>query len=283
MKTFTISVLVDNTPSQKGIPGEHGLSFFIETVAGSVLWDTGQSGLFMENAKKLGISLKDTRIIALSHCHYDHTGGLTTALTEMNEPVIYAHPAVFLNRYAPSYDSGNGAREIGIPWDRNTLEKMRASFALSKEPMEILPGLFTTGEIPRITDFEDTGGDFYLDPGLTVPDTLPDDQSLVFDTGKGLILLLGCCHSGIINTLDYVSGRWNSSDLRLIAGGMHLVNADESRIEKTLRELKRFHIGTISPGHCTGKQAIQAMKETFPVEYSMMHTGWKWKENGDNS
>ena len=275
--TIFIRVLVDNTVLHEGLAGEHGLSIFIETNKGDVLWDTGQSEIFMENADSLGVSFENVRAIALSHGHYDHTGGINAAFDRINDAVLYAHPGIFQERFTPSSEMRKPPRSIGIQFKRETIERMSGNTVLSTKPTEILPGVFTTGEIPRLTGYEDTGGDFYLDAALTTPDPLIDDQSLVIETGDGLILILGCCHAGLINTMTFIAERWGTEKFLLVAGGMHLINADKDRIEKTIRALEKFSVDTFAPGHCTGKQALNAFTKMFPDRTSPLYTGWEWK------
>ena len=169
--------------------------------------------------------------------------------------------------------------QIGTPFDRETVERGCSRLSLTAGPSELLPGVFTTGQIPRKTDFEDTGGKFYLDMELTKADPLDDDQSLVIDTGRGLVLVAGCCHSGIINTLRYVTEQWDKDRFLLVMGGLHLVNADEARLDATVRELKRFDIGQFAPGHCTGSNATVRFMEAFPEITTPIHTGWRWSMN----
>ncbi|MCE5248764.1 MBL fold metallo-hydrolase [bacterium] len=270
---LTVTALVDNCVKKPGLRSEHGLSFLIETGHGNILFDTGQSGLFVENARQLGIELGSVEGIALSHGHYDHTGGLLHILNGSHTVPLYAHPDVFISRYTPG-DNRESARQIGMPFTREAIEQSGGRFILSKESREILPGVSLTGEIPRETGFEDTGGAFFLDEGLTVPDVIPDDQSMVIETAEGLLVLLGCCHAGIINMLSMISQRWNTSDFVCIAGGMHLLNASDSRIAETIKALSDFRIGHLVPGHCTGQKAITELARSFPGATEPLHTGW---------
>jgi len=277
MSSIGITVLVENTTTSGNPRGEHGLSVWVETEHGAVLWDTGQSGLFLENARTLGIPVETVRHIALSHGHYDHTGGLMDILSFGGSPVIHAHPGILTDRFGAGKGTGGKARPIGIPFPRGRIEEAGGRLALSREREEILPGVFTTGEIPRTTDFEDTGGRFYLDDDLSVPDPITDDQSLVIETGEGLVLLLGCCHAGLVNTLTFVAETWNTRNFALVAGGMHLLNADEERLRKTVSELRRFTIKSLRPGHCTGWRAVCTLASAFPGAAEPISVGWSWR------
>ena len=196
-------VLVENTISSSGLKAEHGLSMLIETTYGNILWDTGQSPLFIENACNMGVDLKSIGHIALSHGHYDHTGGLEAMLTLHPDVHVHAHPEVFIQRY--SYNrNAESIRRIGSPVVETFVEKSCKSLEIERQMSEILPGVFLTGEIPRVDCLEDTGGDFFLDLSCTKKDAIPDDQALFIDSYKGIIVFLGCAHAGVINTLNHI-------------------------------------------------------------------------------
>ena len=121
-----------------------------------------------------------------------------------------------------------------------------------------------TGPVPRLTDFEDTGGPFFLDEACTRPDPLEDDQSVFLDTTEGTVVLLGCAHSGIINTLRYIRQLTDNHPIQAVIGGMHLVGASSHRIERTIEELKRIGVERLAPAHCTGMPATVALWNAFP-------------------
>jgi len=277
MAKVTVTALVDNRSVDPRLKSEHGLSFRIETDNGAILWDTGQSEMFLENAAVLGISLRETEHIALSHGHYDHTGGLMKALDEIPGAIVHAHPDVFIKRFGLDR-SRNEARSIGIPFDKTDIEANCARLSENTGPQEIIPGVYLTGEIPRITEFEDTGGAFFCDTGLSEPDLLFDDQSLVIETDDGIALLLGCCHSGLINTLMHVEKNWGTRSFPLIAGGTHLVNATGERLRLTVDSLRKYRIGQFVPGHCTGEKALDIFGEAFPEIHETLAVGWIWSK-----
>ncbi len=279
-RRITITVLVENTALFRGHRAEHGFAVWLETPDGAILWDTGQSGMLMHNAECLGIDFSAVKIIALSHGHYDHTGGLLDVLAGAPGASVYCHPDVFTERFTPNPGVSEGAHPIGIPYGRDTLEHSCHTLQVNRGPVELLPGISLTGEIPRNTDFEDVGGAFYLDRECTKPDSLIDDQSLVIETDHGLVVLLGCCHAGIVNTLTMVSEHWQTRTFSLIAGGTHLAAAAEDRIEKTIHSLENFDIGTLAPGHCTGWKQVCMLSRAFPEIVAPLHVGWSWRSTG---
>jgi 7,8-dihydropterin-6-yl-methyl-4-(beta-D-ribofuranosyl)aminobenzene 5'-phosphate synthase len=130
-----------------------------------------------------------------------------------------------------------------------------------------------TGTIPRITDFEDTGGPFFLDPCCSMPDSLDDDQAIFFETLQGLVIVLGCAHSGVINTLRYIDELSGGKPIHAVIGGMHLVQASPERISRTIEEFRRMNVQWFMPGHCTGMAAMISIWNSFPGRCATCHVG----------
>ena len=190
-RKIRITVLVENTAQGAGILAEHGLAYWIEWDGRRTLFDTGQGNVLASNAYKLGIPLREADAVVLSHGHYDHTGGLPEALKTSRPVTVYAHPAAFAPKYARKADGS--AREIGIPHPaERAIRSLRNRLVYTDQPTPVVDRLTVTGPVPRLTDFEDTGGPFFLDQACTKPDPLEDDQSVVFDTVEGTVVLLGC-------------------------------------------------------------------------------------------
>jgi 7,8-dihydropterin-6-yl-methyl-4-(beta-D-ribofuranosyl)aminobenzene 5'-phosphate synthase len=263
-KGLSITVLVENTANQAGLLAEHGLAFWIERGGRRILFDTGQGMALAHNADKLGIDLSTVNDVVLSHGHYDHTGGLLAALPGFRRATVYAHPAAFRDRFVRHFLTG--VRSVRSPIEAFDWLKSRVGRTVSTraEPIELSEGLWLTGEIPRRNDFEDTGGAFYLDRACSQPDTIIDDQSLYMEARGGLVVLLGCAHAGVVNTLDYVCMVTGGRRIHAILGGMHLLNANERRLERTIHRLRELDVQRIGLAHCTGFAAMARLHHELP-------------------
>ena len=272
---FAITVLVENKAGREGLDVEHGLSFRIETDDYRVLVDTGQTDAVVRNASALGVDLARTDAIVLTHGHYDHTGGLAAVRRVVPEARVVAHPDILRPRWACL--SRKEARYIGIPESARKALERAPRVEWTTVATEFLPGLHVTGEIPRINDFEDVGGPFFLDAAATTPDKLPDDQAVYFDTDNGLMLLLGCAHSGVVNTMRHVAGLTGRDRFHCVMGGMHLAGASRERVEQTLLGFEEFHVDILAPCHCTGERAVARMRERFAGRVVPCHGGDRFR------
>jgi 7,8-dihydropterin-6-yl-methyl-4-(beta-D-ribofuranosyl)aminobenzene 5'-phosphate synthase len=279
MKTVAgrVTVLSDNlVPGRSELIGEHGFSAYIETEKGNFLFDAGRGKAVVHNALLLKKDLTALAKIFLSHGHGDHTGGLPDVLRiqRKSRTDVYAHPYVFAYRYRET----NGQETYGgIPFTRGYLEKMGARFLLDEAYREVEEGMFLTGEVPRRTSFEggDMSGRFLrLEGDNIVPDIVQDDQSLVIHTDQGLMIVLGCAHAGIINTLEYITERTGVDQIYGIVGGTHMGFSGDAQLLESIKELKFFHIKHLVPSHCTSMAAAARIKQEFEGTFQFSHVGW---------
>ncbi|MDZ7620821.1 MAG: MBL fold metallo-hydrolase [Patescibacteria group bacterium] len=272
MEKVRITLLVENTAESAGLMAEHGLAYWIEDGSQRILLDAGQGGVLVANAYRLGVELTKLDAVVLSHGHYDHTGGLNHALRGNQPAAIYLHPDALKPKFARNKD-GTG-RSIGIPdVSELAVRRHRDRMVFTEKPTSLGGGFMVTGPVPRLTDFEDTGGPFFLDPRCGTPDPINDDQAVFFDSSQGTVVLLGCAHSGVINTLRYVRQLTGNRPIHAVLGGMHLAAASDERLNRTIDELRSLDIACLAPAHCTGRAATAAMWQALPDRCLPFHVG----------
>ena len=243
-----ITCLVDNR-ARPGFEAEHGLSLFIEHGDAAVLLDTGQSGVFLDNARRMGVDLTKTTHIILSHGHYDHSGGMGRALALFADagvkPAMIMHPDAFIGR---SVRRDNGRVDaIGIAGANRSLVEQYGP-TLAREPVRLAEGLVCLGQIPR-PDAEACSLIGWKEDGE--PDAILDDTGFACMTPQGLVVITGCAHSGIINTVEYARSLLGAAEAHAVVGGLHCKGASEALIRKTHDFLKRG-VGHVYGCHCTG-------------------------------
>ena len=260
-----ITIICENTVTIKGGIGEHGFSAFLETERGNYLFDTGRGDGLIRNLLTFDKDPLSIQKIILSHGHPDHTGGLPAILELLGEVDVYAHPGIFANRFKKTMVGGQEKKQfVGIKFQRVYLESLGARFSLEKDFRELTAEFYLTGEVPRRNPFEK--GDFRLfaeDNGQLIPDPFPDDQSVIIQSVKGLVLLLGCAHSGMINIVEYAIEKTGVDRIFAVLGGTHLDFAAPDQMEETIRTLKKYRIEKIGVSHCTGPRAASRLWTEF--------------------
>jgi 7,8-dihydropterin-6-yl-methyl-4-(beta-D-ribofuranosyl)aminobenzene 5'-phosphate synthase len=235
------------------------------------------SNVLLFNVRVLKVDLADLDCLVLSHGHYDHTGAIVESVRSANGTKVYAHPYVFLPRVF--IDTRGKQREIGVPkkQDRERVEAAGGEIVFSREPVEVAPGLWTTGEIPR-DSFEDPlplceGERLVIKvDGQEVADNILDDQGLfTVVEGVGCFVVAGCCHAGLINTLNHVKRLVGVDTIYGFVGGTHLVGRSDEYVEKTIGGLTGLKL--ISPCHCTGFKSEARLWKAFPDQFVLNYSG----------
>jgi len=270
-----ITTLSENTASAPDLLAEWGLSILVEIDSLTVLLDAGLSTSAAHNAGILGIDLKKIDRIVLSHGHYDHTGGLQNVLRLMRKKVeIIAHPDMWGEKYSRQRNEAT-YHYIGIPFQRPVLESLGASFNLSRSPVRITDDVLTTGEVPEITEYEQIEPNrfFIKEDGEFKPDILADDLAIIINTKPGLVVILGCGHRGLINTLRHAQKLTRRQEIRMVVGGCHLIGTSTERVRLTLAALKEMDVQKIGVSHCTGLPAAAIMAHELGDRFFFNNAG----------
>ena len=268
-----ITTLSENTACLGSFLGEWGLSFLVEVDGLTLLLDTGQSISTVHNADALDIDLSWVGRIILSHGHFDHTGGLLEVLRRIKKKIeVIAHPDVWADKYSGRQPQVYSY--IGVPHHRHLLESQGADFKLTTEPVRIADGIMTTGEVPMVTGFEAV--ETYLlvrDGDGFRQDEVLDDQALIITTEAGLVVLLGCAHRGIINTVYHAQKLTGIKQIYAVLGGCHLMDASAERIRLTTEALKEMGVQRLGVSHCTGLRAACYMAREFGDSFFFNNAG----------
>lgn len=259
------TVVVDNLAvlvPKKPFVVEHGFSLLIENQGEKILFDAGYSQALLHNLELLDINPREIDKIILSHGHYDHAGGLYFLLQQARKKYpFYSHPDIFRQRY--SFSSGT-REDIGIPYTKERLASMGAQWRFSKDPVEISTGLWFSGEIPRTSQHEPGDKNLIAScDGAEGPDDFADDAALYYDTGNGLVVIGGCAHAGLVNTVKYGFEVTNTKRLAGWIGGTHLGPATGEQQEYTTVFLEEQNPDFIMAGHCTGFTMMAELKKRF--------------------
>lgn len=285
IRGLKITTLAENS-AQGTCLGQWGLSFLLELVDArgdrrKIVLDTGRSRqALLHNIRKLKVDLSGVDCVVLSHGHLDHTAATVQMVRAQGSMKVYAHPHTFLPRFF--VPKSGKRRNIGVPKGegQREIESVGGEVVLSAEPTEIVPGVWTTGQVERSTPFENvfplSKGErlIIVADGEEVDDRILDDQALWMSVDKlGAFVITGCAHAGLVNTLLHVRKIGQFGQIRALVGGTHLVGRSEEYLQKTIKELRRFGLGLISPCHCTGFKATTRLWHAFPQAFVLNFSG----------
>ena len=244
--------------------GEWGFAALVEADGHRILVDTGaRPQTVLQNARELGVDLSSVNDVILTHNHGDHVGGLMTLRTELMKinpsALSRAHvaPGIFYSR--PSANGGEDNEMMAI---KKAFEATGGEFIEHRQAAEIFPGAWLTGPVPRVypeRNWSGTGKVFT--PEGLAEDTIPEDQSLVLDAPQGLVLILGCGHAGVVNTITFAQIEFPKTPVHAVLGGLHLFRASDAQVDWTGDKLKEFGTSYLLGAHCTGIEAVYRLRE----------------------
>ena len=272
--TLKITTLIENQPDEAGdLAFEHGLSLYMEFAGKRLLFDTGQTGAFVDNARKLSVDLATLDAVVLSHGHYDHSGGLARLL-----PLLPANVPVYVGEgfFTPKYKRipGGSFQYNGNPFPREIFAPYPVRLTeLGSDVARLAPEILLFKNFARSCPFEEPNSRFYLGAaGGLQPDYFDDEIALGLLTEKGLVLVSGCAHPGIVNMLETAAER-TGVPLYAVIGGTHLVDAGEERLQKTAEAFRTLGLSRIAVSHCTGARGEELLQDAFPKQFIRNNTG----------
>lgn len=279
-----ITILIDNYAGPKGTVGEKGFSALVDVIyddgdARKILFDTGATGTsLLNNLQVLNANLKGLDCIVFSHGHWDHVWGIPSLLPlESPEAFLFCHPGALQKKWCLD---DSGAVEIKSLQEVISVEKLKELIPVHSDPgpRELFPGVFSTGEIPRRNPHEVLSkrlSRIHVDgPDGPQVDQIPEDLSLIFQLAEGsIVILTGCCHAGVINTIQYAQQITPFGEIAGLIGGLHLLDAPQQRLDFTVEELGKLSLKEIGACHCTGPRGIQALKTAFPERFRDVEVG----------
>lgn len=279
--SLQITVLVDDYAGyETSFLAQHGISILLDVKSGEtekrILMDVGQSSVpILHNMGILDINPASIDMVFLSHCHYDHTKGLVEILRSIGKewlPIV-AHPTIF----RPNFVLKPYLRHIGVTGENreDQVKQNGGCPVLIKEPFELLPGVVSSGEVERTTDFEMSSlGACNVENGKLQRDQMQDDMSLIVNIrNTGLVIVTGCAHAGIVNIIRHSIKLTRVQRIEGVIGGLHLIDAGAERIEKTAQALAEIGPGWVLAGHCTGFAASNRISTTLGDRFGLLHAG----------
>lgn len=272
--SWKITTLIENHPDEEGsLVCEHGFSLLIENDTFKMLLDTGKSGAFYDNARKLGEDLNDLDCIVISHGHYDHAGGFLRLMEETGtQNKLYVGKGFFEGKYCTNKDGV--IYYNGIQFERQQLKQLPITVEeVGEDCLEITKGIYIHRNFERTVPYEHWNSRFFLkENGEYVRDTFADEMALTLDTKEGLVVIVGCSHPGIVNILKTIASR-TGRRIRGVIGGTHLMDADAERLQRTMEDFKTLGIEFIGVSHCTGDDNLKEIQKTFGTHFIFNCTG----------
>lgn len=269
-KVTSLKITILSTMLAEEGMGEWGFSALVEADGRRILFDTGlHPETVLQNARDLGIDLSSVTDVVLSHHHGDHTGGLLALRRELSKKSptaisrIHVAPGIFLSRrHAGSEEEANPTLAV-----KSAMEATGAVFVEHSKPEEIFPGVWLTGPVPRLNPERYWGppASIVTARGL-VPDSIPEDMSLLVNTEKGFVVLAGCGHAGTVNTVEYARKILGAEPAYAVIGGLHLFAAPDSALAWTASRLRSAKLGYLLGAHCTGIEAVFRIRELAALD-----------------
>ncbi|MCF7936087.1 MAG: MBL fold metallo-hydrolase [Synergistales bacterium] len=265
-----VTTLVENTQGEHlALRNEHGISFYIEKEGYRILFDTGQSDAYLDNAFRMGVDPSLLDAVVISHGHYDHSGGFRHLLRYTDTFQLRLGQGFFTEKYA----FRNGAYDfLGNDFDESLLKERKIAYSfVTGEVEQLMPGVYIITGFPRIHEDERVNPRFVLrtEEGF-VEDPFDDELLLALESSKGWVVVLGCSHPGMRNMLDAVRNHLGGS-IYAVLGGTHLVEAEGASLERSLHYLQDPEFGVIGVSHCTGKEAVSRLKEMLEEQGRFFH------------
>ena len=256
-----ISFLVENSTKSEEIKAEHGLSLYIETEGMNILFDTGASELYLENAEKMGIDLSEADCCVISHGHYDHTGGVPSFVDLNKKAEVILHKDSFIKTYDMLPDGSLSELPTGIRWSEEDKEKVSNRAVFTDKELWLNDDIVVSGTIDNDIPYEMTEYFYSKDGDELIPDPMDHEQFLAIRENGKVFVFSGCSHRGVTPCLHHVRKLFPDDRIGGIVAGMHLMWAKDEVREKVIDEVVKLNLDMVMPVHCTGLTAIDELKE----------------------